>query len=782
MKNKKKNSFLFLFLILLLAGFFGLYADCLADSPYLLINQIQIDGTYANEDFVELYNPTDKTINLSGFKLTKKTSSGTESTIISSSKFSGSVAPKGYFLISHQAYQDAISADLTFSGSTYYIAGNNTVILYDQGGNVLDKVGFGAVNDCEGSSTFNPQPYQSIQRKNFQDTNNNHDDFEIIENPIPKNSHFCEEGDESEDDADEDICEKTSDKVKINEIYPYTESENEEFVEFINNSENCVNLSGWKIMDNANHKYVFPENSTIQPEEIFFVQRKLYLNNDIDTVYLCNLLDDCKESVTYDSAKRNYSYSFNGKEFKWSRFSTPGEENIFKKDYPGGVYLNEILPDPEGDEEKEEFIELYNGSDENINLEDWVLKDDTKTSQYVFPKGADIGSEKYLVVYRKDFDFALNNSGDEKVYLLNPNEEIISSVSYDDSNEAVSYNFDGKNWRWSKDITPGKKNKFNKLPKIEVDIDDKFYVDIYADFKVKVNDPEKEKVKVTWDFGDGHKSYKKETRHKYEKKGKYKLSVKIFDGSEEVVKEYKIEAKKFSRKEVKIRALCPNPAGSDSENEWILVKNYSDDKINLKGWSVATGSKKLYNHPIYEDIEIKKGKTAKITREDSSFTLNNEKSKVELRYPDGKEAYEVKYDKGDDNTAEEDEIYEKTDGGWQWIKTQKNTEERKNTEILESEAKDITEENFEELMGGQSVIKEKNNKMGELINYRVKIKLASYNTGNNPRVLGTSTENYNEPIYRFAENTPSEHYAVKFFKKILININYFINKIVLDLS
>lgn len=588
-----------------------------------------------------------------------------------------------------------------------------------------------------------------------------------------------------------------SHNIRINELLPDPEGDDKkgEFIELYNFSGEKINLENWKLKDKGGTEYVFPQIEIGNKEflALYYKDSKISLNNSgEEIIYLYDPDGDEVNKVSYTDAETDKSYAFDGKDYKWSKYPTPAEENIFKKDYPGGVYLNEILPDPEGDEEKEEFIELYNGSDKNINLEGWIIKDDTKTSRYIFSKGVDIGSEEYLVIYRKDFDFALNNSGDEKVYLLNPNDETVSSVSYSDSNESVSYNFDGKNWRWSKDITPGKKNKFNKLPKIEVDIDDKVYIGVYADFEVKVNDPEKEKVKVTWDFGDGHKSYKKETRHKYEKKEKYKLKVKIFDGSEEVVKEYKIEAKKFPHREVKIRALCPNPAGDDSENEWILVKNYSDDEVNLKGWSVATGSKKLYNHPIYEDIKIKKGKTGKIAREDSNFTLNNKKSKVELRYPDGEEAYEVKYDKGDDNTAEKDEVYEKTDDGWRWVKTQTNPvkfaeadhgagadETQTNVDTTQAGAEEAEEEDFSEFLGGWSEDESDKISRDELLNYGTQIKLAVAVYSSEGKVLGASTENHNEPIYHFTKSSPGEHYAAKFFKKILLNINYFINKVFL---
>jgi hypothetical protein len=81
---------------------------------------------------------------------------------------------------------------------------------------------------------------------------------------------------------------------------------------------------------------------------------------------------------------------------------------------------------------------------------------------------------------------------------------------------------------------------------------------------------------------------------------------------------------------------------------------------------VATGDKNLYNHPITEDLWIQPGEILKITRLSSKFTLNNKKSRVELRYPTGKIASHVSYDKKQ-LTVQEDELYLKSKLGWQWV-------------------------------------------------------------------------------------------------------------------
>jgi hypothetical protein len=346
---------------------------------------------------------------------------------------------------------------------------------------------------------------------------------------------------------------------------------------------------------------------------------------------------------------------------------TPGEKNSEKpkpKVYSDKIILSELLPAPSFG--NEEFIELYNPTMEAVDISGYSLKDTSKTGKYVFPEGAEIKSLDYLVAYKKDFKFALNNSGTESVSLFDPNEKIISVVSYSGSKTDVSYNFNGDTWHWSKFLTPEAENKFNNLPEVSKKKDNKIYANIYADFSAKGYDADKDKLKFTWDFGDGHKSYLKKTKHKFKKAGSYKVTLKVSDESEDKIETFNIKVEKFPKNKVKIVSVSPNPTGKDSDSEFITLQNNSKKKINLKNWSVATGSKNLYNHPISEDVFIKPGGTLKLARDLSKFALNNKKAKVELRYPNGKVASRLAYNKKTESVAE-DEVYTKESGQWVWV-------------------------------------------------------------------------------------------------------------------
>ena len=406
--------------------------------------------------------------------------------------------------------------------------------------------------------------------------------------------------------------------------------------------------------------------------------------------------DGCKtfiKKLKYNSEmggnNNGYSLEWDFKNKKWRESylsgGTPGEKNSKKQKYSSKIRINEILPNPSDDERKKEFIELYNFGEKDVNLKNWLLKDNSKKGKYVFLKKVIIEAKKYLIINRSDFKFALNNSGEEKVFLLNPNKKIVSEVDYKGAKENFSYGFNEKDkkWRWSDKITAGKINIFNKIPEFKIKISKKIYKGIIAKFAIELKNIKKEKIKIKWDFGDGRKSYKIKTMHKYQKEGKYEGEVVVFNGGAFLKKKFAVDVRNFPRRKVKIVSIMPNPKGKDYKNEWMEIKNNSKKRVNLKNWSIATGGteKKIINHPIYNNFIIKPGKSKKITGKFSHFSLNNKKCKVELRYPDGKIAYKLKYKKREG--VKDNEIYKKERGGkWRWVRDNEFENKNKNNKQI----------------------------------------------------------------------------------------------------
>lgn len=651
-------------LALFFVAFFVFSGDVFADCGGVVINEIQISGGLGKttEDFIELYNKSNLAVDISDWKLRKKTSSGGAYASVKVFKDNSIIPANGYFLWANTIIKDALKSD---EASSAIISSDNSIALLDSKDSIIDQVGWGKslgapfveIIAVDIAKFIKGLP-EIIQRKSFQDTDNNNDDFEIVMNSSPTSSGCLEE----------------------------------------------------------------PEKCKIEEEKEI----------------------------------------------------TPA---IVLRAYPTAISITELFPNP-FQSQYEEYVELYNGSAEDVDLLGWTLHDASKAGKYTFAQGVILKAQKFLAVFKKDFKFALNNSGDESVMLFDPNGKEVSKASYDGSKRNVSYNFDGSRWRWSKFLTPGAENILNNEPFGTLKIDKNIFKNAYANFSVSTGDADGDKVKVTWDFGDGHKSYLAKTRHKYEEVGTYNASVKFSDGSEDVVKTFIAEVRKFPHPKVRIISVNANPVGSDTLGESLTIENKSKEKINLEGWSIATGSKTLANHPITEKFILKKKESKEITREISKFTLNNKKGKIELRYPDGEVADKVKYEKRDG--IEEGEVYTKSNKQWVWIATsQKSIRSIKQEEIVDAslvisnQSLDTNAVNVEEKVAGAEMVK----KEYSFVMFENDIVIGKMEFKNSDaRVLGVEIVREVDGQYFLTPIAKEkQHYAITFFNDVFLVINSKLN-------
>ena len=161
----------------------------------IIISEIKIAGldkdgkTLVYDEFVELYNPNNFTIDLSDWYLQRKTATSANfSSFVPANLLSGkTIHPYGFFLITHSNNSVLETADIF---TNYSLTDNNTIVLKNSQREIVDKVGFGEANDCEGNCALNPPAGRSIQRKfingEFIDTDNNAEDFELQDCPSPK--------------------------------------------------------------------------------------------------------------------------------------------------------------------------------------------------------------------------------------------------------------------------------------------------------------------------------------------------------------------------------------------------------------------------------------------------------------------------------------------------------------------------------------------------------------------------------------------------------------------
>ena len=109
--------------------------------------------------------------------------------------------------------------------------------------------------------------------------------------------------------------------------------------------------------------------------------------------------------------------------------------------YSSDVVINEFLPDlpSEIDETVEEWVELYNNSDNFINLNGWVLKD-AYDSHCLVIENQTINPKGFVVIKRNKSTFSLNNTNDDvRLFTSTASATPIDSFSYPDVYKNTSW-------------------------------------------------------------------------------------------------------------------------------------------------------------------------------------------------------------------------------------------------------------------------------------------------------------------------------------------------------
>ncbi len=197
-------------LALLAAGLTPVVASADPEGTALVISEVYGGGgggtgapSYTH-DFIELYNPTDTAVPLSGWSIQYKSNTGADAT---AAALSGSVAPQGYFLIQSggagtvagtpalPAPDATIGLSLSQSGGIVFLASSQTPVAArgdvagTSTGGLVDTVGFGTTADTyERARTGVALTITtSAARADLADTDDNADDF-VEGTPGPQNS------------------------------------------------------------------------------------------------------------------------------------------------------------------------------------------------------------------------------------------------------------------------------------------------------------------------------------------------------------------------------------------------------------------------------------------------------------------------------------------------------------------------------------------------------------------------------------------------------------------
>ncbi|TSC82770.1 MAG: Uncharacterized protein G01um101420_128 [Parcubacteria group bacterium Gr01-1014_20] len=108
----------------------------------VFITEVAVGSSASTDDeFVEIYNPNETSVDLTGWSVKKKSASGTESVLISSKRFQGKIIPsRKYFLMVSEEYRGKVTPDIFWPKSYELAYENNSLITLNANGEVVDEV------------------------------------------------------------------------------------------------------------------------------------------------------------------------------------------------------------------------------------------------------------------------------------------------------------------------------------------------------------------------------------------------------------------------------------------------------------------------------------------------------------------------------------------------------------------------------------------------------------------------------------------------------------------
>ena len=272
------------------------------------------------------------------------------------------------------------------------------------------------------------------------------------------------------------ITSSASLQIKISEIFPNPRGvdSGREWVELINMGLEPIYLHNW-ILDDGDMASPIGATawkipSPIVPPLGFAVLMipagKFALNNTSDTIRLFNENQVLIDQINYQDSQEEQSYAQIDGNWTWGE-ATPNADNVVAAETKAAlpnIVINELFPEPIRGSLQEEFIELKNLGDTEIDLSRFEIADlaTSYTLKSVIKPG------EFLVIKKSESNISFNNTGSETVTLTDAQGQLIASVAYEDAPVNQSYNLtaDGT-YAWSTVLTLGTENKIVALSKIQ---------------------------------------------------------------------------------------------------------------------------------------------------------------------------------------------------------------------------------------------------------------------------------------------------------------------------
>lgn len=264
--------------------------------------------------------------------------------------------------------------------------------------------------------------------------------------------------------------------------------------------------------------------------------------------------------------------------------SSPDETPEEPASYPK-ILINEIMPNPDGTDTGNEWIELRNPNPDDMDLTDWQLDDEEGGSKPFTIKSLTIPKNGYTIIISNESKLNLNNDSD-KVRLFDPKGVIRDEIYYEDAKSGYSLaRKDETQWYWTDFPTKGETN-------VEI-----------------IENVEEEKA----------------AEEKSEEENKIYQDGDISD-------------------ELEITEILPNPDGTDTGSEWIEIHNNSDENINMGNWQLDDSENGSKPYTFSDETTLNKNSYLVVFSKESKLNLGNKNDEVRLLAPDGDTIDEVAYE------------------------------------------------------------------------------------------------------------------------------------------
>ena len=167
-------------------------------SPHIVISQFQVAGGTANDEFIELHNTSSNSVDLNGYRLVYRSSSGVNDVAFVEWTTSTIVPAGGYYLITSVNYDGTVPGNISYNPTTCSCSMSATsgglAVRFGavNSGVIIDSVGWGAATNIFVEMTTTGAPPanagQARLTNGCQDTDNNQSDFSTLNPAAPRNA------------------------------------------------------------------------------------------------------------------------------------------------------------------------------------------------------------------------------------------------------------------------------------------------------------------------------------------------------------------------------------------------------------------------------------------------------------------------------------------------------------------------------------------------------------------------------------------------------------------